>query len=686
MKNLNLKMKMLLYIGMVAFLSFAITIGVVAERATKMAREDANEKATEIAYRYGGVVKAEMEVAMDAARNLSQTFEGFKKSGQMPEREVLDQVLKQILECNPSFLTVWTAWEPNALDGQDSAFANAPGYYSTGRYVRYASRSGNGISVDPIEDNELERGAYYRIPKRTGTETVIDPFLETLEVGGKEIMMTTLCVPIHYNGKFVGVAGVDVALGDINELFSKIKVFENGYLSVISNKGLYVTHPKSERLGQTVLKTDPWAEEFMGKIKSGEGFITQNHSVSLGEGVGRICKPIQIGNCKTPWAIMVSIPMSKVLEKANNIKYTSIGIGTVAMALLMTTIFFIVNSITGPIKKGVEFAETMASGDFSHSLENKQSDEVGKLVDSLNNMTSNIGGMIKEITSGVDTLSSSSTDLAAISEQMSQGANETSDKSGTVAAAAEEMSAGMVSIAAAMEQASTNVSMVASASEEMTSTINEVAKNAESARSIADTAVSQAKTASGKIAELGAAAREIGNVTETITDISEQTNLLALNATIEAARAGEAGKGFAVVAAEIKELARLTSEATNDIRGKIVGIQQATSVSVESIESITKIIDDINEISATIATAVEEQSATTREIAENVAQASQGLTEVNESVAQSSRVSGEITTDISEVSSQSMEMTNSSSTVSLNARELLKLAENLKKMVGNFKV
>ncbi|MBI9088072.1 MAG: methyl-accepting chemotaxis protein [Desulfobacterium sp.] len=685
MKKLNLKMKMLLYIGMVAFLSFAVTIGVVAVKAGKMAKNDAMEKTTEIAHHYGGVVKSELEVAMDATRTLALTFEGLKKSGQIPERSALDQVLKQILQGTPSLLAVWTCWEPYALDGKDADFTNAPGHDATGRYVPYWSRDSSGISVTPLVDYEQTgAGDFYQLPKRTGEETVIEPYL--YPVGGKEILITSLCVPIRVNGRVVGVAGTDIALDTINERFAQLKLFETGYLSVISNKGLYVTHPKSKRLGQPVLKTDPWADELMGKVKSGNGFITENHSTSLDEAVLRVCVPVEIGHTRTPWAVLVSIPMSKILEKAKNIQYTSMVIGTVAMALLMTTIFLIVSTITGPIKKGVAFAETMATGDFSQSLEIKQTDEMGQLADALNNMTSNLGGMINEIAAGVETLSSSSTDLAAVSEQMTQGANETSEKSETVAAAAEEMSAGMTSIAAAMEQASTNVSMVATASEEMTATINEVAKNTESTRTIADTAVSQAKTASDKIAELGAAAQEIGKVTQTITDISEQTNLLALNATIEAARAGDAGKGFAVVAAEIKELARLTAEATNDIRGKIVGIQQATSVSVESIGSITKIIDDINDMVSTTATAIEEQAVTTQEIAGNVAQASQGLTEINESVAQGSRVSDEITTDISEVSRQSMEMTNSSSTVNLNAGELLALAEKLKEMVGNFKV
>ena len=684
-KGLNLRAKMLLYIGVVAFVSFLVTIGVVAMKVGTMSEKSANKSAVTTAQRYSGIVKAELEVAMDAARTLALSFEGVKASGKAVDRAVLDEIMKNVLEGTPSLFAVWTVWEPNALDGRDSEFANTMGHDATGRYVPYWARSGGQIGVTPLEGyDQVGPGDFYQIPKRTGEETVIEPYLYT--VAGKTVLITSLCAPIYYKGKVVGVAGTDMALADINEQFAKVRVFNTGYISVISNAGTYISHPKSERIGKPFLNTDTWARPFMGHIKEGEAYNTESYSTSVGEKVVRTCQPVRIGNTKTPWAILVSAPVSEIFKESTQLRYLCMGIGIVAMVLLMTTIFFIVNSITGPIKKSAAFAEVMATGDFSQTLDVQQADEVGQLAGALNDMTSNLGGMITEITAGVKTLSTSSTDLASISEQMSQGAMETSGKSETVASAAEEMSDSMSSIAAAMEQASTNVNMVASASEEMTSTINEVAKNTESARSIADTAVAEARTASDKIDELGEAAREIGKVTETITDISEQTNLLALNATIEAARAGEAGKGFAVVATEIKELARLTSEATLDIRNKIVGIQQATSLSVTSIGSVAKIIDDINEIVSTTATAVEEQAVTTQEIAGNVAQASDGLAEINENVAQSSKVSEGITSDISEVSQQASEMTESSATISANAADLLKLADTLKEMVERFKV
>ncbi len=680
--HLNLKMKMLLYIGIAALISFTVTIGIVTVKADKMAKENARKSTAETALHYGGIIKAEIEIAMDTARTLAQTFEGLKQAGAIPKREATDQVLKQILEKSPTLSSVWMIWEPDALDNQDAAFKNTEGYDNSGRYAHFASRGKSGISISPLSG--YETNDYYRRPKKEGRETLIDPFLG--KINGKEVLMTTLGVPIRHKGKIIGVAGTSMDLQAFNERFSNVKFFDTGYLSLISNATTYVTHPKSERIGQSVLHSDPWLNAFSEKIKSGNNFIIENHSTTLGRKVLRICEPVWIGHTQTPWAVMINVPVSEILKEAKNITYTSIGIGTASLLLLIAIIYIIVNSITGPIKAGVNIAEAMATGDFSQTLHVTQNDEVGKLGTSLNHVTANIGAMIQEISTGVETLSASSTHLAAISEQMSQGADQASHRTEGVATASEEMSTSINSVAAAMAQASTNISMVAAASEEMTATINEVAKNTESARSITETAVSQAKQTRNKITELGEAAQKIGRVTETITDISDQTNLLALNATIEAARAGEAGKGFAVVATEIKELARLTALATLDIRNQIGGIQQATTVSVASIEEITTIIDEISEIVSTTATAIEEQAATTHEISQNVNQASLGLTEINENVAQGSRAADEITTDIHKVHTHAKEMTESSTTVQMSSGELLDLAAKLKKMLGQFTV
>lgn len=362
-----------------------------------------------------------------------------------------------------------------------------------------------------------------------------------------------------------------------------------------------------------------------------------------------------------------------------------VGIVSIAMSLGI----LISRSISRPINAGVDILEKIAQGDMLQTIPmelRNRSDEIGTMTTSLHSMVTQLGGMIRNIVIGVRQLSSSSTDLADISRQLLAAANETSEKSGSVATAAEEMNSSFQSVSAATEQSSTNVSMVASSTEEMIATIKEIVRNTDEARAISASAVEQAQRTSEKMSSLGNSARNIGRVTETITEISEQTNLLALNATIEAARAGEAGKGFAVVANEIKELAKQTAAATIDIKEQIHEMQSTTSATVEDIENITQIIEAINAMISGIATAVEEQSATTGLIATNIAQASQGIGEVNQNIASSTLVVSDITKEISTISIQSQQVEKGSQQVQESAETLTVLATQLEEMMQKFKV
>ncbi|WP_051284069.1 methyl-accepting chemotaxis protein [Desulforegula conservatrix] len=346
------------------------------------------------------------------------------------------------------------------------------------------------------------------------------------------------------------------------------------------------------------------------------------------------------------------------------------------------------NSITGPLSKTVNMIQDIAEGegDLTKRLEVSSADEVGELAKWFNAFITNLQGMIRNIADNSEILTASSADLSGLATTMSDRSNQMSSKSNNVAKSTSSMHANMDTAANAMEKATANTSMAASSAEQMTATINEIANNSEKAAVITSKAVEKAQEASTQVSELGVAAREIGKVTETITEISEQTNLLALNATIEAARAGEAGKGFAVVANEIKELARQTADATQDIKKKITGIQNTTKETVSSIESISKVIHDVNDIVATIATAVEEQSATTKEIAGNIIQVSKEINNASERVTISSHVSSEIATDISGVSSSASEMSGNTAQMKGSAEKLSALAMKLKELVGQFRI
>lgn len=362
---------------------------------------------------------------------------------------------------------------------------------------------------------------------------------------------------------------------------------------------------------------------------------------------------------------------------------------TVILAGILFGIVFgriILRGITVPIQKVVEFVGRIAEGDFTATLVIKQQDELGTMSAALSKTVTDLGNMIKDIITGVTTLSSSSTELAAISTQLSSTSASASERATNVASASTEMSVNMSSVSAAMEQSASNIGMVATAAEEMSTTVDEIAQSASGAKTISEKAVVQSQESARKVTELGTAANKIGKVTEVITEISEQTNLLALNATIEAARAGEAGKGFAVVANEIKELARQTASATVDIKVQIEGMQATTGSTIADMQNISQVINEINDVITTIASAVEQQSAATSEISANVAQAAGGIAEVNENVAQSSTAIEDINRDITEISNGSVEINSSSQNVNQSANDLSRLAEQLNNLVSRFKI
>ncbi len=364
-----------------------------------------------------------------------------------------------------------------------------------------------------------------------------------------------------------------------------------------------------------------------------------------------------------------------------------LGLAAVVVAVVFSVV--IRKSITIPVERSAQHLQEMAKGDFSIKVSAnavKRGDEMGNLARSLDAVQKSVSGMVTDINNGVQTVSASSTELSGVAGEMASGVRSISDRTGTVAAAAEESSVNTASVAAGMEQMTTNLTSVASATEQMSATIGEIASNSEKARAISGEATQQAQVVSTMMKDLGRAAQEIGQVTETISSISAQTNLLALNATIEAARAGAAGKGFAVVANEIKELAQQTAAATEDIKGKISGIQVSTGGAIEDIERIAQVIKQVGEIVATIAVAIEEQSVVTKDVASNIAQATMGVKDSNERIAQTASVSHSIAQDIAQVNMTIGDISRGGEQVQMSAGELSQLAEQLKEMVGRFKV
>jgi methyl-accepting chemotaxis protein len=279
---------------------------------------------------------------------------------------------------------------------------------------------------------------------------------------------------------------------------------------------------------------------------------------------------------------------------------------------------FIGRQIVGPLQRVKDSLDAMGRGDLTRDAAVDSGDEVGQMATALAEAQRSLRSVLATVVSSADAVAASSEELSASSAQISASAEETSAQSGVVSSAAEEVSR--------------NVQTVAAGAEQMGASIREIASNAAEASAVAGRAVTAAETTTATVAKLGASSAEIGNVVKVITSIAEQTNLLALNATIEAARAGEAGKGFAVVANEVKELAQETAKATEDIARRVEAIQKDTGAAVTAIEEISSIVAQISDRQTTIASAVEEQTATTNEMSRSVTEAAGGSTQIADNI------------------------------------------------------
>jgi methyl-accepting chemotaxis protein len=377
----------------------------------------------------------------------------------------------------------------------------------------------------------------------------------------------------------------------------------------------------------------------------------------------------------------------------------------VFIGIFMT--YVITNVLKRPILKSVEFARAIAAGDLTGTIDISQKDEVGVLVQSLKEMAANLRDILNNLVDTTSSLSGASEELSAVSSQMAASSEEMSAQAGSVGAASEQVTASVSTVAAASEQSSASVSSiavmteemsatftnvaqssyqtaenvgqmaqaadsissgintVAAAVEEMTVSLNEVAKNTAQASMVSQNANQRAGEINTKMDALVNASKQIGKIVSVIKDIADQTNMLALNATIEAASAGESGKGFAVVAGEVKELARQSADATDEIAGQIDRIQSSTNEAVNAITEVNKIILEISDINQEIASSVEEQTATASEISKSVATNAATV----EDVAKRARDSAEL---VDEIARSTSEASKTASSVAHHVDELSK--------------
>ena len=687
MKLKSIRTKIVFWGGICLLVTVGILTANTALRARDIALENARQNALSLAESKAMAINAVMESAFGVARTLNHVLMTIKEKKNHAEftRDQVNAMLKELLLRNPDVLATYTLWEPNGFDGQDAEYVDKEGHDRTGRFIPYWTRGpeAGSLVLEPLVDYEQEGvGDYYQLPKKTGKECILDPYIYPIQ--GRDVMITSLVVPVVVEGTFYGITGVDFALDFLQKMVDDREISDRlgGKMIMISNNGtLAAVTGRPELAGKPMSEIHPDYEEDLAAIREGHSKLEM-----MGDEI-EVFVPLRPGRTETPWAVNILIPKKKIMAEATHVLWTQIGIGAACFIFAVALLWFIAVSLARPIHTMVDMLRDISEGegDLTARLKLASADEIGEMSRYFNLLMEKLQGTIMKVASSVDLLNTSAADLANLAEEMASNAGMMSERSGRVSANAGGIKDSMDGIAAGTEQLSATIGTMASAIEQMTSSVAEVAQNAGNSANTADQAARIAEDTSQAVRDLRESAQGIGQVVEVIVDIAEQTKLLALNATIEAARAGEAGKGFAVVAGEVKELAGQTAVSTEDIRGKIQGIQEHTNLAVEAIGQIVAVIEQVNELTRSIAAAVEEQNATTGEIAQNISQAAMAANEVSDNTGRTASLTGDMTASVNQVTEAARVTSQNADSLKEASQGLAGMGDELRKLVGQFK-
>jgi methyl-accepting chemotaxis protein len=459
-----------------------------------------------------------------------------------------------------------------------------------------------------------------------------ESFYGVVDVLGKPFM--TGYEPMRgRSGEIVGVWYVGfplTAVADLGKRISATKILDSGFVALLHSDGSAIFKPEQvteEEIRKRLDRSD--AAEWTVLTKSFD---------------------------RWGYSLLAAYPQADIAGKVRGVKLEVFwAILLVAFLVVLAQYLLIERLVVKPVKNLVN---RMEEADLNTTLLEDRQDEIGILAHAFDHFAGKIRETLIRVTSTSKRVASATEELNNTSQHIAANSEETSTQANTVAQSAQQVSSNLQSVSAGFD--------------EMTTTIQSIASNAHEAATIASKAVQTAQAANATVGKLGESSAEVGEVIKVITSIAQQTKLLALNATIEAARAGEAGKGFAVVANEVKELARQTAQATEDIGHKITAIQSDTNGAVEAIGTIGSVINQINDISGTIATAVEQQSTTTNEMTRNVSDAAKG--------------SGEITQNIAGVAEAAQSTSTRAHESQKAANHLAAMAEQLSVLVAQFKI
>ena len=354
----------------------------------------AYDAASQMAANYANSFDVKMSINQSIGRTLSYVMAGY----QAANREETLLVIRGLVDKNPGILGAYVGYEPNAFDGKDKVYANQSGHDQTGRFIPYWNRLTGILTLDPLAD--YETSDYYLIPKNTKSDSVIEPYLY------QGVLMTSYISPIlDKSGNFLGIAGVDVSLNDLDTEVSKIKVFESGYALLVSNTTIFVSAPDKDLIGQKTLadfakeKNNPQLEKIAEEILAGKTGYIQTTDPFNNKAVTMFFAPVQTGH----WSLIVVAPDVEMLAGVNQLRLTLIIACLIGILLMSILIWFIATRLTRPIVAISKAADQIASGDLELALQVHDQDEVGQTISAFNRMVKylqNMAGTAQRVADG----------------------------------------------------------------------------------------------------------------------------------------------------------------------------------------------------------------------------------------------------------------------------------------------
>ncbi|MES2012217.1 MAG: methyl-accepting chemotaxis protein [Pseudomonadota bacterium] len=394
--KMSIRLKIALIVTTMAAIGFALTISIIISQAINVEKSTAFQLADESASIAGAKTASTLNNAMSNARALAWSFQSMKASSQA-NRTLADNLLIKTLNENPEFVGTWTLWEPDAFDSEDKKHINDKGHDLSGRYIPYWNRGSGSVQLEPLLDyNTPGAGDYYLLAKNSGKETVLEPY--TYKISGKDTLITSVVVPINIQGKFAGVAGVDMPLASIQTDIDKIKPYTGSYAELISYQGEYVARSKLNPKNKSA--TDNGIPKAVKeRIKVGESFNSIDFDATTGQEVYRTYVPVNVGGSATPWTLVLTVPTQVVMAKIHNIRNTAILIGFLSVITLIAILFYFLNRmVITPIQMSVKSIQRLSQGDLSEVIPVKGNDEIAQLNASMVELGSNVKSLINEMT------------------------------------------------------------------------------------------------------------------------------------------------------------------------------------------------------------------------------------------------------------------------------------------------